>query len=1178
MELGTMRKKIDILEHAFAASAGAYYNINLTQNLVPGSMYQVIDDKEYSVNEQMGLPENARFTDVVSFWGEKLEKKEQQAYYEFLSIPKLLEHYHQGEFNINHTYWTKSVLHEPMLAQQHIMMYEDEKTGDILAITYLQDMTQKFREEEYEKKLVQKQQKLEAALEEAEKVKQYKEIQTTVEAVDDILNKLTFFDKISSEEELNQIMPDLMASLGRYSMSDRAYVFTWNSQKHQILHMTHEWCAEGILPTIEKMQELKMSDMPNWSPKLNKGESIICADWDAEKEKTPEEYAVFDGQDIHSLIVIPIFAQNKLNGYIGFDNPEQSRAALSVRLLSSIGGHISSLKDNFFMMEELEKKQGILKNNLDEMSIEKQKLEQAVNQANLNNEIINSISKLYWLIYRMDLVRGTYEEISAGDEMHTLTGKNGNTEAMLKEARETIVSLEYQNQMKTFLDTSTLDERLRDTESISMEYRAVGGAWHQARFIVKKRNTSGNVTNVLYVVRRIDREKQTEIQLQQERIENNRVLFGLRRDYTIAFIVNLDTDDYKIVFAQKTNHAKAEKNILKFTEYVSKYTDEFVLPPFKENMRKEMNSAFMKKRFETENEYYFSFETIPNAAGLSCFQAHIVKEYEGNEHFAFLGVRSVDEAVKQERFYKDALRKANEALREQLDRITHALPGGVKISNDDETYSFKYVSEQFAHMLGYVSPDELIEASGGNIVGLAHPDDIKTGIAEALEQYKEADYYEITYRMRCKNGSWKYIEDRGHKIYNQDGVVEHWNLILDKNELIEKTIALESEKKISKGKSEFLSRMSHDMRTPLNGIIGLLDICIRHPEDRELIDSSRLKARVAAEHLLTLVNDSLELSKLENVGIPLKKETFTAPDLLHEVETIAQMKADEMNVGIRYQYDVNKLKYPHLQGSPLYVKQILLNLITNGIKYNKENGSVFCNLEENELSDTQITWHITISDTGIGMSADFLKDIFKPFVQADSGARTNYNGSGLGMAIVKNLLERMNGTIEIDSKEGVGTTMNVVIPFEIVQETEPEEIPEKSSGNNLNGLHILLAEDNELNREIATFVLEEEKIVVTQAVDGQHALSLFQKKPEYYYDAVLMDIMMPNMDGYQATKAIRNCKRKDAGTIPIIAMTANAFEEDKRKAKAAGMNAHLAKPLNVPELMDTIGELCKRKI
>ena len=1176
MELGTMRKKIDILEHAFAASAGAYYNINLTRNLVPGSMYQVIDAKEYSVNEQIGLPENARFTEVVSFWGEKLEKKEQQAYYEFLSIPKLLEHYHQGEAHITHTYWTKSVLNEPMLAKQHIMMYEDEKTGDILAITYLHDITQKFREEEYKKKLVQKQKKLEAALEEAAKIKQYEEIQSAVEAVDDILNKLTFFDKISNEEELDRIMPDLMASLGRYSMSDRAYVFTWDSQKHQILHMTHEWYAEGVLPSIEKMQELKMSDMPNWAPKLNKGESIICADWDAEKEKTPEEYAVFDGQGIHSLIVIPIFAQNKLNGYIGFDNPEQSRAALSVRLLSSIGGHISSLKDNFFMMEELEKKQEILKNNLDEMSQEKQKLELAVDKANLNNEIINSISKLYWLIYRMDLVKGTYEEISAGDEMHTLTGKSGNTEAMLKEARETIVSLEYQNQMKTFLDTSTLNERLQDKESVAMEYRAVGGAWHLARFIVKKRNTSGNVTNVLYVVRQIDREKQTEIQLQQERIENNRVLFGLSRDYTIAFILNLDTDDYKIVFTQKTNHAKIDAKILKLTEYVNKYVDEFVLPKYKESMRKELSCDFMKKRFETEDEYYFSFETVPNAAGLSCFQAHIVKVYEGNEHFAFLGFRSVDEIVKQERLYKDALRKSNETLREQLDRITHALPGGVKISNDDDTYSFKYVSEQFARMLGYESADELIETSGGSIVGLAHPDDIETGIAEALEQYKEADYYEITYRMRCKDGSWKYIEDRGHKIYNQDGAVEHWNLILDKNELIQKTIALESEKKISKGKSEFLSRMSHDMRTPLNGIIGLLDICIRHPEDRELVDSSRLKARVAADHLLSLVNDSLELSKLENMEIPLKKEIFIASDLLHEVETIAQMRADEMNVDIRYQYDVNKLKYPHLQGSPLYVKQILLNLLTNGIKYNKENGSVFCNLEEKELSDTQVAWKIFIKDTGIGMSADFLKDIFKPFVQADPGARSSYNGSGLGMAIVKNLLERMNGTIKIDSKEGVGTTINVMIPFEIAQEMEPEEMPEKGNGKNLNGLHILLAEDNELNREIATFVLKEEGIVVTEATDGQHAFTLFQKKPEYYYDAVLMDIMMPNMNGYEATRAIRNSKRMDAGTIPIIAMTANTFEQDKRKSKEAGMNAHLSKPLNVPELMNTIRDLCKK--
>lgn len=206
--------------------------------------------------------------------------------------------------------------------------------------------------------------------------------------------------------------------------------------------------------------------------------------------------------------------------------------------------------------------------------------------------------------------------------------------------------------------------------------------------------------------------------------------------------------------------------------------------------------------------------------------------------------------------------------------ITKALPGGVKISNDDAEYSFKYVSEQFANMLGYSTPEDLIEAAGGTIVGLAHPDDLETGIAEALKQYEQANHYEITYRMKCKDGSWKYIEDRGNKVIAPDGTIEHWNLILDKNELMEKTIALESEKKANQSKSAFLSRMSHDMRTPLNGIIGLLDICMQHPDDRKLVDSSRIKAKVAANHLLSLINDTLELNKLENADTPLYQEIF----------------------------------------------------------------------------------------------------------------------------------------------------------------------------------------------------------------------------------------------------------------------------------------------------------------
>ena len=813
---------------------------------------------------------------------------------------------------------------------------------------------------------------------------------------------------------------------------------------------------------------------------------------------------------------------------------------------------------------------------IEEQEKQKIQLKQALESASLNSEIVDSISKIYWLIYRMDLISGTYEEISAGQEMHRMTGKRGNTEDIFREARETIVSSEYQDIMKEFLDTSTLNDRMKDTESIAVEYLATSGSWHLARFIVKKRDAFGNVTNVLYVVRQIDKEKQVENAYKQELLQNNRILSGLSIDYTIAFVLNLDTDDYSIAFYQRTNHAKEINSISKFTDYVERYTEKFVLPKFREAMKQELNCTTIKQRFQREDEYYFSFETVPNAADLSCFQAHIVKEYEGNDHYAFLGFRSVDEIVKNERFYQNALRAANQSLKQQLDMITFALPGGVKISNDDETYSFKYVSEQFAHMLGYETSNELMEASGGTIVGLAHPDDLEHGIADALDQYSRADHYEITYRMKCKDGSWKYIEDRGHKFCNAEGIVEHWNLILDKHDLMEKTIALESEKKANQAKSDFLSRMSHDMRTPLNGIIGLLDICTKHPEDRQLVDASRLKARVAADHLLSLINDTLELGRLENKEIPLETEIFHIPSLMREVKTIVQMKADEDNISIFYQDDLEQFPYQYLIGSPVQVKQILVNLINNGIKYNQKNGAVYISLKENRISDTSVKLYITIRDTGIGMSETFLKDIYKPFVQADTGARSRYMGTGLGMAIVKNLLERMDGTIAIESRKGQGTTINVTIPFAIAEEAPAAETASEDDRSCLEGLHILLAEDNELNREIAAFVLEDEKIFVTQAVDGKEAVNIFKKKPEYYFDAVLMDIMMPNMDGYQAAKTIRNCEKKDAKTIPVIAMTANAFEDDRKKTKEAGMNAHLTKPLNVPELMKTIRFLCNR--
>ena len=839
------------------------------------------------------------------------------------------------------------------------------------------------------------------------------DIKSKLDYMDEILHKISSMSQAENEKQLDNMIPSILKSIGKYTAADRAYVFEWNLEKKESFKNTFEWCAAGIEPQIQNLQEVPVCLMQNWVETFIQKKNIIIYDLEEIAKETPQEYEILKPQNIHSLIAVPIYTNHKFIGFIGLDNPDLKQDRMSMNLLSDVGCHLGSVRENLRMMREL----------------------------------------------------------------------------MIK----------------------------------------------------------------------------------------NRILSGLSRDYTTAFVLNLDTDEYEFVFNQKTNHAQKHEEFRAFSDYVDAYASAFALPEFRDVMRRELDSNEIKKHFETEDEYHFSFETSPNAAGLSCFQAHIVKEYEEGSHFAFLGFRSIDEIVQKERFYKDALQKVNQALQHQLDMITSALPGGVKISNDDPEYSFKYVSEHFAQMLGYDTPEELMEASGGTIVDLAHPDDLEQGIAQALEQYSKADHYEITYRMKCKNGSWKYIEDRGHKIRKPDGVIEHWNLILDQNELVEKTIALESEKKANQSKSDFLSRMSHDMRTPLNGIIGLMDICMKHPEDRTLVDSSRLKARVAADHLLSLINDTLELSKLESEEAKLAKEDFYLPELIHEVETIAQMRADEECITIRFMDDPYSIPYPNLIGSSLHVKQIFLNLITNSIKYNRKNGSVDCYLKEEKESEERVLVDVTIKDTGIGMSEDFLKNIFQPFVQADQGARSQYKGTGLGMAIVKELLERMGGTIQIDSVENQGTTIHVVIPFEIAEESaavqEMSELPKE----NLSGCRILLVEDNELNREIAAFLLKDEGISVTEAEDGQQAVECFLKMPEGYYDAVLMDIMMPVMDGYQATREIRGSGKKDAEMIPIIAMTANAFAEDKRKTMEAGMDAHLSKPINVPELMDTIRKFCAGK-
>ena len=375
-------------------------------------------------------------------------------------------------------------------------------------------------------------------------------------------------------------------------------------------------------------------------------------------------------------------------------------------------------------------------------------------------------------------------------------------------------------------------------------------------------------------------------------------------------------------------------------------------------------------------------------------------------------------------------------------------------------------------------------------------------------------------------------------------------------------------------KTEFLQRMSHDIRTPINGIRGMVEIADHFPENAHKQAECRKKIWDASTLLLELVNEVLDMGKLESGEVVLENVPFDLRQLLQEICTVLEKQAAERGICIRH--GPMQVQHFRLIGSPLHVKRLLMNILSNAVKYNKENGSVTLECTE-QHTEGDATWmRFVCADTGIGMSEEFQKRMYEPFTQENSGARSTYGGTGLGMAITKSLVDRMGGTIAFESEQGVGTTYVITLPFGIDTSTVPEDAgPEPEADLSvLQGARVLLAEDNALNIEIAEFLLEGAGIRVTKALDGRQAVDAFQASPVGFYDAILMDVMMPVMDGHAVARAIRAMERADAQTVPIFAMTANAFVEDRQKALAAGMTDHLTKPLDSAAVLQVLAKAC----
>lgn len=394
----------------------------------------------------------------------------------------------------------------------------------------------------------------------------------------------------------------------------------------------------------------------------------------------------------------------------------------------------------------------------------------------------------------------------------------------------------------------------------------------------------------------------------------------------------------------------------------------------------------------------------------------------------------------------------------------------------------------------------------------------------------------------------------------------------------QKLLKEEKEKAVSANemKSRFLSSVSHDIRTPINGIQGMLRIADAYPTDMKKQNECREKMWIATNYLVSLVNNVLNMNHLENRSINLTEQPFNLIDLLMSVTAMTSIQTKAQGLHEVVDWKPGYIKHRYLLGSAEGLSRILMNLNSNAIKYNKKGGSIYCRCKEVRVEGDTVWIEVVNADTGIGMSEEFLKHAFEAYSQANNTSLNSINGVGLGLSIVKQTVELMGGTLNVESKINEGTRYTILLPFKIDPNPQIEKKPiEKIS---LKGVKALLVEDNDLNLEIAKFHLEQENIEVFTAVNGLEAVEMFEKSEVGYYNIILMDIMMPIMDGLEATRRIRGMNRADALAIPIIAMSANAFEQDIQQSLEAGMNAHLVKPMDGKKIMDTMRKFLANRI
>ena len=653
------------------------------------------------------------------------------------------------------------------------------------------------------------------------------------------------------------------------------------------------------------------------------------------------------------------------------------------------------------------------------------------------------------------------------------------------------------------------------------------------------------------------------------------ILNALCASYRALYRVNLDTDTaepYAISAKMRTEVALLMEPRLPYSLAIERYITRFVQPTDQNRLRVQTSAVAILARLADEDSFTLRYRVQPNPSKQQYFNLYVART--GTPHVVVIGFRNIDRLLESVERGQHELEQTLAAARIGLFRLEFEEDCPPRLFANDTMCGLLGIEpdtltpeQAFAYWQSRVDPAYLDTAQAGVDAIL------KTGIGEVNYPWNHPKLGVIY--IRCGGVPDQNFDRPGSAIkgYHQDITDTVITRKKQEEELAQVNVqlqrAVEDANRAMAAKSEFLSRMSHDIRTPINAILGMLDIAEKYHEDYARLDDCAHKIRSAANHLLSLVNDVLDMNRLENGQAKLVEAPADLNELVHDCVIMTQTQAERD--GLTMTTDHITVEHNRVRCYALQLRQILINLLSNAVKYNRPGGNITLRADELYCNGKTVTVQYTVRDTGIGMSEEFQQHIFEPFTQENPGARTKYTGSGLGLSIVRELVERMGGTIRLESQLGEGSLFIVTLSFAL--DTAPAEgTPAKAPAADLQGMRVLVAEDNALNMEITQFMLDELHVAYECAENGAEALCLYKNAPAGHFDAILMDMMMPVMDGTAAAAAIRALPREDAADIPIIALTANVCADVSADAAYADMNDCLFKPVQPSHLQATLAK------